>query len=298
MRDSAGRFLSVAFAARPARFAFVASLEARGDGGRIEFWLDGRRRLGVLPVRDTAGAAREQATPVDSRGVSGPHNLVCGSPACARGRASRRLSCAEAAGPSTAGRGRARPCRPRSPSPARPARAHAATKAPAWLRRAAGRVAEATGPAPISALPRRAREGDLDLGELDRRRPGLFPRGEALVEQLARGAGVPRASAQRPRAATVTFASPSARRCCETTRHPAGVSLRLVGPPISARTAARFSTRFIVVGWRQPSSRTDSRPPAGSARAPRRSDRAAAGTCTRPTRSARCRCRRGACAAP
>jgi hypothetical protein len=78
MRDGGtATFRRVDFGAAPgAVHAFVASLETRGDGGRIEIWLDGRRRLGVLPVRDTAGAAREQVTAVDARGVSGTHSLV------------------------------------------------------------------------------------------------------------------------------------------------------------------------------------------------------------------------------
>lgn len=54
----------------------VANVTAVSDGGRIEVWLDGQRRLGVLPVRSTGGVARDLFAPLDARDLSGPHDVV------------------------------------------------------------------------------------------------------------------------------------------------------------------------------------------------------------------------------
>lgn len=54
----------------------VLRIAGRGRGGRIEAWLDGKRRLGVLDVRDTAGIVEEQIAPLSAGGISGRHTLV------------------------------------------------------------------------------------------------------------------------------------------------------------------------------------------------------------------------------
>jgi hypothetical protein len=51
-------------------------IAGRGRGGRIEAWLDGKRRLGVLDVRDTAGTVEEQVAPLAAAGITGRHALV------------------------------------------------------------------------------------------------------------------------------------------------------------------------------------------------------------------------------
>jgi hypothetical protein len=55
---------------------FAAALTARAPGGRIELWLEGGPRLGVLDVKPTGGAEREQMVAIDARAVSGPHTVV------------------------------------------------------------------------------------------------------------------------------------------------------------------------------------------------------------------------------
>jgi hypothetical protein len=55
---------------------FTARVAARRPGARIEIWLDGRKRLGVLAVQRTGAAEQEQSVPVDTRGVSGSHAVV------------------------------------------------------------------------------------------------------------------------------------------------------------------------------------------------------------------------------
>jgi hypothetical protein len=55
---------------------FTARVTARSPGARIEVWLDGRRRLGVLDVKSTGGAEREQSALIDGSGVSGSHAVV------------------------------------------------------------------------------------------------------------------------------------------------------------------------------------------------------------------------------
>jgi len=55
---------------------FTARVTARKPGARIEVWLDGRKRLGVLAVQRTGAAEQEQSAPVDARGVSGVHAVV------------------------------------------------------------------------------------------------------------------------------------------------------------------------------------------------------------------------------
>jgi Carbohydrate binding module (family 6) len=54
----------------------IANVTAPADGGRIEIWLDGRRRLGVLPVRSTGGVARDLTAPLDARDLSGKHDVI------------------------------------------------------------------------------------------------------------------------------------------------------------------------------------------------------------------------------
>jgi hypothetical protein len=55
---------------------FTARVAARRPGARIEVWLDGRKRLGVLAVQRTGAAAQDQSAPLDARGVSGTHAVV------------------------------------------------------------------------------------------------------------------------------------------------------------------------------------------------------------------------------
>jgi hypothetical protein len=54
----------------------IANVSAPTGGGRIEVWLDGRRRLGVLSVRSTGGVARDLTAPLDARDLSGEHDVV------------------------------------------------------------------------------------------------------------------------------------------------------------------------------------------------------------------------------
>jgi hypothetical protein len=55
---------------------FTARVAARQPGARIEVWLDGRKRLGVLAVERTDGSEQEQSALIDASGVSGPHAVV------------------------------------------------------------------------------------------------------------------------------------------------------------------------------------------------------------------------------
>ena len=54
----------------------VANVTAAAGGGRIEVWLDGQRRLGVLSVASTGGVARDLEAPLDAHDVAGPRDLV------------------------------------------------------------------------------------------------------------------------------------------------------------------------------------------------------------------------------
>jgi hypothetical protein len=54
----------------------VANVSAPAGGGHIEVWLDGQRRLGVLSVRSTGGVARDLVAPLQTRGLSGEHDVV------------------------------------------------------------------------------------------------------------------------------------------------------------------------------------------------------------------------------
>jgi hypothetical protein len=55
---------------------FTARLAARRPGARIEVWLEGGKRLGVLDVKGTGGIVRDQSVALDARGVSGMHAVV------------------------------------------------------------------------------------------------------------------------------------------------------------------------------------------------------------------------------
>lgn len=55
---------------------FTARLAARRPGARIEVWLDGRQRLGVLAVKRTGAAEEDQSALIDASGVSGSHAVV------------------------------------------------------------------------------------------------------------------------------------------------------------------------------------------------------------------------------
>jgi hypothetical protein len=56
--------------------AVIANVSAPAGGGRIEVWLDGQRRLGVLAVQSTGGVARDLTAPLDARDLSGAHDVV------------------------------------------------------------------------------------------------------------------------------------------------------------------------------------------------------------------------------
>jgi hypothetical protein len=55
---------------------FTARVSARRPGARIEVWLDGRKRLGVLDVKRTGAVAEDQSALIDASGVSGSHAVV------------------------------------------------------------------------------------------------------------------------------------------------------------------------------------------------------------------------------
>jgi len=55
---------------------FTARVAARRPGARIEVWLDGRKRLGVLAVKRTGAADEPQSALIDASGVSGTHAVV------------------------------------------------------------------------------------------------------------------------------------------------------------------------------------------------------------------------------
>ena len=56
--------------------AIVANIAAPSGGGKIEVWLAGGKRLGVLTVERTGRAARDLEAPLRTSGVSGQHDLV------------------------------------------------------------------------------------------------------------------------------------------------------------------------------------------------------------------------------
>jgi hypothetical protein len=56
--------------------SFTARLAARGPGARIEVWLDGRKRLGVLAVRPTGARDEDQSAVIDASRVSGRHTVL------------------------------------------------------------------------------------------------------------------------------------------------------------------------------------------------------------------------------
>jgi hypothetical protein len=55
---------------------FTARLAARRPGARIEVWLDGRKRLGVLAVKPTGATEQDQSALLDAGGVSGRHAVL------------------------------------------------------------------------------------------------------------------------------------------------------------------------------------------------------------------------------
>ena len=56
--------------------AIVAKISAPTGGGQIEVWLAGGKRLGVLTVANTGGAARDLEAPLAAAGFSGQKDLV------------------------------------------------------------------------------------------------------------------------------------------------------------------------------------------------------------------------------
>ena len=76
-RGDSARFALVDFGRRPRSVSELAlRIAGRGRGGRIEAWLDGKRRLGVVDVRDTAGIIKEQVAPLAAERITGRHALV------------------------------------------------------------------------------------------------------------------------------------------------------------------------------------------------------------------------------
>jgi hypothetical protein len=76
-RGDSARFALVDFGHRGRSVSELAlRIAGRGRGGRIEAWLDGKRRLGVLDVRDTAGIVEEQVAPLAVERITGRHALV------------------------------------------------------------------------------------------------------------------------------------------------------------------------------------------------------------------------------
>jgi hypothetical protein len=55
---------------------FTARIAAARAGARIEVWLDGRKRLGVLAVKSTGASEQDQSAVIDASGVSGAHAVV------------------------------------------------------------------------------------------------------------------------------------------------------------------------------------------------------------------------------
>jgi hypothetical protein len=55
---------------------FVARVTSKRSGGRIEVWLDGRRRLAVLDVENTGGVERDATVAINGEGISGMHTVV------------------------------------------------------------------------------------------------------------------------------------------------------------------------------------------------------------------------------
>jgi hypothetical protein len=76
-RGDRARFELVDFGPQDRAVSELAvQIAARGQGGRIEAWLDGRRRLGTLEVAPTAGVEREQVAALATTGITGLHTLV------------------------------------------------------------------------------------------------------------------------------------------------------------------------------------------------------------------------------
>lgn len=55
---------------------FVANMRVPSPGGRIEVWLAGGRRLGVLNVRGSGGGYRDLETAIDTADLSGQQDLL------------------------------------------------------------------------------------------------------------------------------------------------------------------------------------------------------------------------------
>jgi hypothetical protein len=56
--------------------SIVANVSASSAGGRIEVWLVGGPRLGVLTVEGTGGQPRDLEAPLEATGLSGQHDVV------------------------------------------------------------------------------------------------------------------------------------------------------------------------------------------------------------------------------
>jgi hypothetical protein len=69
-------YRAVDFGRTPGRArALIANVKAPAAGGRIEVWLQGGRRLGVVSVPSTHGALRDVVAPILTAGLAGPHDV-------------------------------------------------------------------------------------------------------------------------------------------------------------------------------------------------------------------------------
>jgi Carbohydrate binding module (family 6) len=76
-RLAAARYENIDFGTAASNVkTFTARVAALRPGARIEVWLDGRKRLGVLSVKRTGGADQDQSALIDASGISGPHAVV------------------------------------------------------------------------------------------------------------------------------------------------------------------------------------------------------------------------------
>lgn len=55
---------------------FAATITAKRSHGRIEVWLEGGKRLGVLSVKATGSIGKELTTPLNAAAIAGSHDVV------------------------------------------------------------------------------------------------------------------------------------------------------------------------------------------------------------------------------
>jgi hypothetical protein len=75
--DDAATYQAVDFGAVAGGIrTFAATLAATRSRGRIEVWLEGGRRLGVLDLKSTGRIEKEATAPIDTTGLSGPNAVT------------------------------------------------------------------------------------------------------------------------------------------------------------------------------------------------------------------------------